>query len=122
MTVFIPFSHDDKQATLTSETLASKLSNNRLDGLVQLRTAQPIWREKINSWTLDFEGRVKIPSKKNFKIKCPTEFGGKQDTDWVMLFGKVTKDRFCLDYKAPLSIIQAFSIALTSFADKLMVT
>ena len=37
-------------------------------------------------------------------------------------FGKAAKHRFSLDYRAPLTAIQAMSIALTSFADKLVVT
>ena len=39
-----------------------------------------------------------------------------------MLFGKVTKTRFSIDYAPPLTIVQALCVALSSFADKLMVT
>lgn len=39
-----------------------------------------------------------------------------------MLFGKVTKHRFSLDYQAPMTAAGAFAVALTSFADKLLVT
>jgi hypothetical protein len=39
-----------------------------------------------------------------------------------MLFGKVAKTHFSLDFKAPMTVMQAFAIALTSFADKMLVT
>ena len=39
-----------------------------------------------------------------------------------MLFGKVTKHIFSLDYREPLSAVQVLAVALSSFADKLMVT
>ena len=40
----------------------------------------------------------------------------------LMLFGKVSKNRFSLDYCAPLTLVQALSVALSAFADKLVVT
>lgn len=36
-----------------------------------------------------------------------------------MQFGRVAKDTFTMDYQYPLSAIQAFGIALTSFDLKL---
>ena len=47
------------------------------------------------------------------------EFGFKNP---LMRFGKVTDDRYSLDYRYPLSPIQALCIALSSFSDKLVVT
>lgn len=40
----------------------------------------------------------------------------------LLLFGKVSKTRFSLDYQSPFTAVQAFAVALTSFADKLVVT
>ena len=47
------------------------------------------------------------------------EFGAKTN---LMRFGKITDDRYSLDYRYPLSPIQALCIALSSFSDKLVVT
>lgn len=41
--------------------------------------------------------------------------------DVVMLFGKVDKDTFSLDFKPPLSPAVAMGIALSTFAGKLAV-
>mmetsp|Transcript_6043 Transcript_6043/g.19239 ORF Transcript_6043/g.19239 Transcript_6043/m.19239 type:complete len:518 (-) Transcript_6043:21-1574(-) len=81
-----------------------------------IHTRKPRWNPELDAWTLDFRGRVKLASKKNFQVQM-------QGSDLVlMLFGKVEKHRFSLDYQAPLTAAGAFAIALTSFADKLLVT
>ena len=40
----------------------------------------------------------------------------------LMLFGKVTKNRFTLDFRPPMTVTKALSVALSTFADKLAVT
>ena len=83
----------------------------------RLQTRKPIWSDDLEAWTMDFHGRVKLASKKNFLLvseNAPNEV--------LMLFGKVSKSHFSLDFKAPMTVMQAFCIALTSFADKMLVT
>ena len=94
--------------------------------ILVLKTMSPEWSEELQAWTLNFNGRVKMPSKKNFILSVDPEndslvheFGAKTV---ILRFGKVTKDRFALDCRNPLSPIQALAIALTSFAKKLIVT
>ena len=36
--------------------------------LLILETKKPEWSEKLNAWTLNFNGRVKQPSKRNFML------------------------------------------------------
>mgnify|MGYP003695148745 FL=1 len=48
-----------------------------------------------------------------------SEFGSKIP---LLRFGKISKDRYALDFRYPLSPVQALGIALTTFASKLMVT
>ena len=89
-------------------------------------TKKPSWNEKLQAWTLNFNGRVKIASKKNFLMvpqynndAMDEEFG----SDTVCLrFGKVLKDKFSLDYRHPISPIQAMGLCLSTFANKLIVT
>ena len=95
--------------------LASITSSS--ENFTRLRTRKPIWSEELEAWTMDFHGRVKLASKKNFLLVSENS-----PLEVLMLFGKVSKSHFSLDYKAPLSVMQAFCVALTSFADKLMVT
>ena len=40
----------------------------------------------------------------------------------LMLFGKVTKNRFTLDFRAPMTVCKSLAVALSTFADKLAVT
>ena len=80
---------------------------------------------------MDFKGRVKKASKKNFQLISATDVESSSldvtaddddDGKVLMLFGKVSRDRFSLDFAPPLSIVQALAIALTTFTDKIAVT
>lgn len=31
----------------------------------------PVWSKELDAWTMDFRGRVKMASKKNFQLECP---------------------------------------------------
>ena len=89
-------------------------------------TKTPSWNEQLGARTLNFNGRVKLASKKNFLMvpqanneSMDDEFGA----DTVCLrFGKVLKDKFSLDYRHPISPMQAMGLCLSSFANKLIVT
>jgi hypothetical protein len=59
---------------------------------------------------LCLQGRVKLPSVKNFQLVRDID----QDTV-ILQFGKVSDHSFSLDYREPLTAIQAFAIALTQF-------
>ena len=94
--------------------------------LLMLDTKKPEWSDKLQAWTLNFSGRVKAASKRNFMLviqqdnaELVSEFGSKVP---VLRFGKISKDRYALDFRYPLSPVQALGIALTTFASKLMVT
>eukprot|EP00884_Botryococcus_braunii_P018335 jgi/Botrbrau1/5185/Bobra.0172s0055.1 len=79
-----------------------------------LRNKAPKWSEKLGAYCLNFNGRVTHASVKNFQLISPSD-----PETTLMQFGKVGKDLFTLDYRAPLSAIQAFAISLTSFDNKL---
>jgi tubby and related proteins len=85
--------------------------------VIRMKTRQPIWSDEVDAWTMDFHGRVKLASKKNFQL-----IDVNKPDETLMLFGKVTKNHFSLDYKMPLTVVQALAVALSSFADKMMVT
>uniref|UniRef100_A0A915PZU7 Tubby C-terminal domain-containing protein n=1 Tax=Setaria digitata TaxID=48799 RepID=A0A915PZU7_9BILA len=66
------------------------------------------------SYVLNFHGRVTQPSVKNFQII--------HDADpkyIVMQFGRIGYDAFTMDFRYPLSALQAFGIAMTSFHGKI---
>ena len=69
---------------------------------------------ETQSFVLNFGGRVTLPSVKNFQIVHP------QDLDYVVMqFGRVGQDKFTLDIQFPLTPLQAFAIAVTSFDGKI---
>ena len=80
-------------------------------------TKKPKWNDALDAWTMDFRGRVKVASKKNFQIACD-DFPDQV----LLLFGKYKKDLFSLDFRAPFCMATALGVALTTFADKLIVT
>jgi len=76
----------------------------------------PQWNPKTNTYVYDFKGRVTEPSIKNFQL-IPEMDGTRGETlnDFVLQFGKRDKDEFILDMQFPLSIFQAFGLALSAF-------
>ncbi|POM64588.1 ABC Superfamily [Phytophthora palmivora] len=91
--------------------------------LLVFETKQPSWNEELGAWTLNFQGRVKVASKKNFLlVGNDTSENGDEQEIVVLRFGKVSKTRFTLDYAAPLAPIQALAVACSAFANKRVVT
>lgn len=74
-----------------------------------LVTKQPSWNDQIQSLVLDFKGREILASAKNFQL------GVSHKPEHVLCqFGKIAPQTFGLDFKYPLSAIQAFGISLTT--------
>ncbi|KAJ3084689.1 hypothetical protein HDU99_007305 [Rhizoclosmatium hyalinum] len=66
------------------------------------------------SFVLNFNTRVTMASVKNFQIVHD------HDLDYIMMqFGRVEAHKFTMDFKYPMTAVQAFGIALTSFDAKL---
>jgi hypothetical protein len=81
--------------------------------MMVLKSKVPIWSKKLHSFALDFKGRAKIASVKNFQIielNCPQ--------DIIMQYGKMDKDLGTLDVQYPMSPLQAFAIALAGLDGK----
>ena len=80
-----------------------------------LENKLPRWHELLQCWCLDFGGRVKCASVKNFQLVS------RDDQEEIILqFGKVEPDVFTMDFRPKvLSAQQAFMICLSSFDSKL---
>ena len=63
---------------------------------------------------LNFNGRVTQASVKNFQLVSPDDH-----ETLVLQFGRSGKEYFTMDLQWPLSPLQSFAIALTSFDYKL---
>jgi hypothetical protein len=82
---------------------------------VCLVNKSPHWNEALRCWCLNFRGRVKLASVKNFQLVKD----GDEEAKVSMQFGKFDKELFILDFNPmTLSAIQAFAIALTTFDSK----
>lgn len=92
------------------EQTMRKLSSRRLssapDPAIILNSKTPTWNEQHMIYQLDFGGRVTTKSAKNFQL----ELNEKQ----VLQFGRIENGSFILDFQAPFSPIQAFSVALAN--------
>lgn len=90
---------------------ASNLSNDNSAKEKQvLSTRCPTWNEEFQCLVLDFAGRSVTPSPYNFQLAAQME----TSNDIVCQYGKIGKDMFSLDFKQPLSMVQAFGIALST--------
>jgi tubby-related protein 1 len=99
-----------------TETLIAEFRRNRdSERIIVLQNKPPQWNETLRAFQLNFHGRVSVSSVKNCQL-----VDARQPNRLVMQFGKVTSERFSLDFQFPLNATQAFCIALTSFDNKLL--
>jgi len=117
----------EKEKKEDKEAVAYGAVGVREEGeLMKFQTKQPVWNEELQAWTLNFDGRVKMASKKNFLLEVEDdsfhlaqEFG--EGTEQLR-FGKVRKNVYSLDYKYPFVPIVALGAAVSTFAKKMVVT
>ena len=83
--------------------------------LLMFENRQPKWNEDMCAYVLNFNGRVTMASVKNFQLIQE----GDIDERVVLQFGRISKDEFTMDVQWPMSIFQAFSIALSSCDSKI---
>lgn len=90
-------------------------ANERDPDLIMMKNKSPKWNDAANAYVLNFHGRVTQPSVKNFQLV------DEQDAEEVvvMQFGRVGDHEFTCDFAYPLSPLQAFGIALSSFDYKI---
>lgn len=93
-----------------SRTLASRMLEKRYEpGMTLLTSKEPSLLN--HTFQLNFGGRVKVPSVKNFQLVNPAV--GEHVVQ--VQFGKVSGHKYILDYKEPLCRLQAFAFALCQF-------
>lgn len=82
-----------------------------------LKNKAPHWNEGLRCWCLNFRGRVKLASVKNFQLVREDDSREKV----VMQFGKVDKDAYVLDFNPTvLTAVQALAISLSTFNPKVL--
>lgn len=75
----------------------------------QLITKEPVWNEQVESLVLDFKGRNVLSSAKNFQLALR-----QKPKHVICQFGKLGPTNFGLDFRYPLSVIQAFAMAMST--------
>ncbi|PHJ18517.1 tub family protein [Cystoisospora suis] len=112
---------------------------NRQGGAYNLQTAKAKWDETLQAYSLPFFGRAKVASAKNLQlIPCPgrtsrtgsnSDHSGRKAKDddedqssIYFMMGKMSKDVYALDFRAPVRVLEAFAIAVATMAKKRAVT
>lgn len=94
---------------------------------IYARNRTPYYLESISAFSLDFFGRVTLPSNKNCLLTCDDHNSSSAGPESnIILFGKIgvkgknaDADVYTLDFQWPLSPLQAFCIAVASCDRKL---
>lgn len=97
---------------------ASVYAHHMTDEFAKTMTAHMDMYHSIeDASTLDFNGTVAKPSKKNFQlVGCDKpQTGNPAKEDVQMQFGRISDDVFHMEVQYPLSMVQAFAIALSAF-------
>jgi len=91
------------------EPILNAVKQRKFHDLVHLVNKPPVWNEYTQNYVLNFNGRVTIPSVKNFQLCFPDA-----PENVVLQFGRIGKNEFTLDLQYPLSPLQAFAAALSA--------
>jgi hypothetical protein len=80
-----------------------------------LESWKPRWSTRLQSLTQDFYGRCDRASAKNIQMGLASATPRRCDKQRPeLLHGKIGDNHFCLDYRQPLSMVQAFALALST--------
>lgn len=80
---------------------------------LELLNKKPFFNNQTNTFNLNFNGRVTMPSVRNFQVIHPLE-----PAYITLTFGKVSENTYILDFSHPWSILFAFCLGLTSLDHK----
>lgn len=90
--------------------IQGKFDDNQTEDIMFFFNKPPKWNEQVQAFVLNFNGRVDKASVKNFQLIDEYD-----DNKIYMQFGRIGKDDFNMDCAFPMSIFQAYGIALSSF-------
>jgi len=99
------YDHEDVKTKIQG-----KFDDNQTEDIMFFFNKPPKWNEQVQAFVLNFNGRVDKASVKNFQLIDEYD-----DNKIYMQFGRIGKDDFNMDCAFPMSIFQAYGIALSSF-------
>lgn len=91
--------------------ITADFKNKNDKTLFFLKNKAPRWNESTQSHCLNFGGRVTQPSIKNMQLI--SDLTGPDYN--ILQFGRCGSDYFTLDVRWPMTAIEAFGIAITTF-------
>lgn len=97
-----------------NEELLTRFKDRDLCDVVELINKPPRWNDHVGAYVLNFNGRVTMASVKNFQL-----ITAENEDDVILTFGRCGTNLFSMDVAYPLSIFQAFCIAMSSASSKL---
>lgn len=110
---------DTNEAVLFKPMQKSESMSTRIEGMskncIYLVNKRPKWSESVGAYVLNFHGRVTMASVKNFQLVRHDD----EDEVVVLQFGRIGKNKFTMDFRWPLTALQAFAICMSSFDAKL---
>lgn len=87
-------------------------------GLETFQNRFPHWNEEMGAYCLNFGGRVRLASVKNFQIMHGNEHPESPESETLIQFGRVDRGVFHLDVQFPFSPLQAFAASVSSYYGK----
>lgn len=94
--------------------LSERVRLGKTDSYIALTNKRPIYNMDTSSYVLNFNGRVTLPSVKNFQVIHPN------DSSYItLMFGKIGDNDFVLDFTYPWNALEAFGVAVSSLVFKL---
>ena len=94
-----------------------KLENNAIK--YTLCNILPEWDYEYKTYKLNFNGRVKQMSKKNFILKYQNLNDKANNNEKILQCGKINDYCYALDFIHPLTPLEAFSISISSIIYKI---
>ena len=94
-----------------------KFENNRIK--FTLCNDLPEWDVFYKTYKMNFNGRVKQKSKKNFILKYKNSENEENKNEKLLQCGKIDDNCYALDFISPLSPFEAFAISITSVINKI---
>ncbi|KAI9336695.1 hypothetical protein BDR26DRAFT_864389 [Obelidium mucronatum] len=109
LNVAIPAVTIDENSDAGTKDIMADIKSQNKEKLLFLKNKPPRWNETTQSHCLNFGGRVTQPSIKNFQLVM-------EGSEAIILqFGRCGPDVFTLDARWPMTPIEAFAVAITTF-------
>eukprot|EP00397_Hematodinium_sp_SG-2012_P001240 GEMP01001241.1.p1 GENE.GEMP01001241.1~~GEMP01001241.1.p1 ORF type:complete len:1385 (+),score=305.97 GEMP01001241.1:168-4322(+) len=117
MEVVLPMVHSNGSREMCrpeseKDGLMAQTGNGDNPSFIRYVSKLPTWDAKRQTFTINFHGRVRHASSKNFQL---IDADGSNESRPIVQFGRWDSNKFNLDATHPFSILQAFSAALTTF-------